>query len=165
MSAPLALFRMEWMPSTLQLRTIMYASWSTSFRICTWKTWTSLMRYVCYGRAGPVYTSTRFFFLPTPTEAAKAASMDRPGPVPSSSITLADTNEKCWCWWWPWHLDGGGRGVLRKKPSSFVPLYSLILVGCRQYLYSECMLSFYFITLGLFGVCLTQVYVVMNHGI
>ena len=105
----LALFRMEWMPSTLQLKAIMYASWSTSFKICTWRTWISLIRCVCYSRTGPMYTPTKFLFLPTSAGAAKAASSDRLDPVACSSIPLADdrTDEKCWCWWWPWYLHVG----------------------------------------------------------
>lgn len=94
------------MPSTLQLRAITCASWTTSFKICTWKTWTSLMRCVS---CGSQINRAKFHCLPVPAGTARAAGTDGPGPVADSSLTLADHRAagSYRCWWRPWPLHVG----------------------------------------------------------
>ena len=97
------------MPSTLQLRAIACASWTTPFKIFTWKTWASLMRCVsCGSQINP----TKLHCLPVPAGTTRAAGTDRPSPVADSSCTLANHRAEgsYWCWWWPWCLHVGKAG-------------------------------------------------------
>lgn len=129
-SCTLILSRMEWMPSTLQLRAIMCSLWSTSFKICIWRTWTRLMRYARYGGTGLTAPPPPHQILLSfcPCWRCQHSQHKRSA---SSSIILEHhgAGGKCGCWWWPRPCMWGAQAVVRKPPDSFFSVYSLVLAG------------------------------------
>lgn len=140
----------------------MCASWSTSFKIFTWRSWTSPMRCVSCDTLPP----NSAFFLPLPELPKPLAQTDLtvwPAP-PSPWQTDHRAEGQRWCQRLPWHLH-----VVLKKPDSFFLLCSLLLAGVQTgstpLWCSEWVPAFYSLRPGLFGMYLTQGSAVMSQGI